>query len=86
MHIYGQDFGAVGGDAARGLQSFFDTFDEETFVSRSLTSEQACEMLVLPQLHNLLTERQRKQWRFPSKSVETIEQLIRDLKSGAVVA
>ena len=82
MHIYGQDFGAVGGDADRGLQSFFDTFDEETFLARSLTSEQARDMLILPQLEGLLSERQVQQWRFPEESVALLRSLIEDLKSG----
>ena len=85
MHIYGQDFGAVGGDAERGLQSFFDTFDEATFVARALTSEMARDMLVLPQLENLLTERQIAQWGFPSKAVALIEGLIHDLETGKCV-
>lgn len=82
MHIYGQDFGAVGGDTDRGLQSFFDTFDEDTFVARSLTSEMAREMLVLPQLYNLLSERQREQWAFPPESISLLESLIRAIENG----
>ncbi|MDQ1256540.1 MAG: Thymidylat synt protein [Candidatus Hydrogenedentes bacterium] len=82
MHIYGQDFGAVGGDANRGLQSFFDSFDEEMFVARSLTSEMAAEMLVVPQLRNLLTDRQIEQWHFPPESVALIKQLVEDLEAG----
>jgi hypothetical protein len=84
LHIYGQDFGAVGGDAARGLRSFFETFDEDAFVARSLPSEIARDMLVLPQLHNLLSDRQRDQWQFPPESLALIESLIRDLESGSV--
>lgn len=82
LHIYGQDFGAVGGDPERGLQSFFDTFDEETFVARSLTSEQARDMLILPQLHELLSERLVEQWRFPPEAVAIGERLIEDLEAG----
>ncbi len=82
LHIYGQDFGAVGGDAERGLQSFFDTFDEETFIARSLSSEIALDMLVLPQLRNLLSERQIEQWKFPKESIDLVEQLIHDLENG----
>jgi len=85
LHIYGQDFGAVGGDAAKGLQSFFETFDEETFVARSLTSEMARDMLVLPQLHDLLTERQVEQWHFPPESVALVRTLIADLEEGRCV-
>ncbi len=82
LHIYGQDFGAVGGDAERGLKSFFDTFDEAGFLARSLTSEMARDMLVLPQLENLLSEREIAQWRFPSSSIKLIRSLIRDIESG----
>jgi len=82
LHIYGQDFGAVGGAADRGLQSFFETFDEDTFIARSLTSEIACDMLVLPQLCDLLSERQIAQWQFPLESVELIKSLIRDIERG----
>jgi len=86
LHIYGQDFGAVGGDAERGLQSFFDTFDEESFMARSLTSEQACEMLVLPQLRDLLSDRQIEQWQFPPESVALVQWLIGELESGGLMA
>ncbi len=82
LHIYGQDFGAVGGDAERGLQSFFDTFDEDAFIARSLPSEIARDMLVLPQLKNLLTEREIEQWRFPPESIALINKLIADIESG----
>lgn len=86
MHIYGQDFAAVGGDEDKGLQSFFETFDEETFLARSLPSEIALEMLVLPQLRNLLTERQIEQWKFPPASIELVEGLIEDLEMGRCLA
>lgn len=82
MHIYGQDFGAVGGDAERGLQSFFDTFDEESFVARSYTSEMARDMLILPQLRNLLSEQQVQQWNFPREAIRIIQSLIEDLEIG----
>lgn len=84
LHIYGQDFGAVGGDAERGLQSFFDTFDEEAFVARSLPSDIARDMLVLPQLKNLLTEREIEQWQFPPESIALIERLIADIENGTL--
>ncbi len=82
LHIYGQDFGAVGGSEERGLQSFFDTFDEDGFVARSLTSEMARDMLVLPQMYDLISERQIEQWHFPPESVELIKGLIADIESG----
>jgi len=83
LHIYGQDFGAVGGAADKGLQSFFDTFDEKSFVARSLPSDVALDMLVLPQLYNLLSDRQMEQWKFPPESVALVKTLINDLEQGA---
>lgn len=83
LHIYGQDFGAVGGDADRGLKSFFDTFDEEAYIARSLTSEMARDMLILPQLQTLISEQGIADWHFPPESVALGKQLIQDLESGA---
>ncbi|HNT87706.1 MAG TPA: thymidylate synthase, partial [Candidatus Hydrogenedentes bacterium] len=85
LHIYGQDFGAVGGDAARGLKSFFDTFDEETYLARSLTSEMAAEMLVLPQLRQLMAPSSAAQWRFSAEAIALGERLIRAIETGAVI-
>ena len=82
LHIYGQDFGAVGGDEDRGLRSFFETFDEESYLARSLTSEMAAEMLVIPQLEALLGDTLRKQWGFPPHATELIESLIADMRAG----
>jgi hypothetical protein len=84
MHIYGQNFGAVGGDAARGLSSFFDVFDEKTYLARSLTSEMASDMLVLPQMKALLSERSIEQWKFPPRAIDTINTLIHDIENGIV--
>lgn len=83
LHIYGQDFGAVGGDSERGLKSFFDTFDEDTFLARSLTSEMAADMLVLPQLRQLMSETSIQQWGFPREAVALGERLIQQIESGA---
>jgi hypothetical protein len=85
LHIYGQDFGAVGGDTGRGLQSFFETFDEESYVARSLTSEQAREMLVLPQLKDFISKRSAEQWRLPPEAIQLGKKLIADIESGALM-
>jgi thymidylate synthase len=85
LHIYGQDFGAVGGDADRGLRSFFETFDEETYLARSLTSEMARDMLILPQLHELLSEKGRQDWHFPPEAIALGEQLIAGFESGEIL-
>ncbi len=82
LHIYGQDHKQVGGDADRGLASFFDTFDEQTYLDRSLTSDQAKDMLVLPQLNELLTDRMIAQWKFPPTSIDLIKRIIADIESG----
>ncbi len=85
LHIYGQDFGAVGGDTERGLQSFFDVFDEESYVARSLTSEMARDMLILPQLRDLVSERGVADWKFPAESIEIGKKLIEELESGELL-
>jgi len=82
LHIYGQDFSQVAGDPERGLKSFFDNFDEEAILRRSLTSEQAGEMLVLPQLKNLLSDQQIEQWGFGPQSIRLLRTLITDLEGG----
>ncbi|MCC6488816.1 MAG: hypothetical protein IT364_15060 [Candidatus Hydrogenedentes bacterium] len=82
LHIYGQDFGAVGGDQERGLRSFFETFDEECYLARSLTSEMAAEMLVVPQLEALLGDTLRTQWGFPPQAIELIQRLVADMRAG----
>jgi hypothetical protein len=82
LHIYGQDFKQVGGDAQRGLASFFDTFDEESYLARSLNSEDAKELLVLPQLRELLSDNMIAQWHFPQASVDLLEKIIADIESG----
>ncbi len=86
LHIYGQDFTLVGGDEEKGIRSFFDNFDEAAYIARSFTSEDAAEMLVLPQLKGLLTEEQIKQWGFPQASIDLIEGLIRDIEGGERLA
>lgn len=82
LHIYGQDFGAVGGDDARGLKSFFENFDEGAYIARSLTSEMARDMLVVPQLKELISERGQANWKFPPEAIALGQQLIDDMESG----
>ena len=86
LHIYGQDFRQVGGDKEKGLRSFFDNFDEEAYIERSMESEDAMEMLVLPQLRELLTPDRKEQWKFPADSIGLLEQLIADIESGTLMA
>ena len=85
LHIYGQDFGAVGGDTQRGLRSFFDTFDEEAYLARALTSEQARDMLILPQLKDFVSERSVAQWRLPLEAIVLGKSLIEDIESETLM-
>ena len=82
LHIYGQDFGQVGGDAQRGLRSFFENFDEERYIARAMDSADAGELLVLPQLRELLTESKVRQWKFPAAALELIGNLVREIEAG----
>jgi len=82
LHIYGQDFVSVGGDKENGIKSFFDNFDEETILKRSLTSEQARDLLIIPQLEELLTKKKIEEWKFPNYIVEDIEYLLHDFEKG----
>ena len=86
LHIYGQDFTLVGGDADRGIKSFFDNFDEESYIARSFTSDDAAEMLVLPQLRGLLSDDQIRQWGFTEASLDLINDLIEGVETGRYVA
>ena len=85
LHIYGQDFGAVGGDTERGLRSFFDNFDEDAYLARSLTSEMARDMLILPQLEALVSDAGLADWHFPPEAIALGKSLIADLASGRVL-
>jgi hypothetical protein len=81
LHIYGQDFAAVGGDEERGLRSFFDNFDEASILKRSMTSEMARDMLILPQLEELRTDRKIEEWKLDEKAVALLDELIDDFKT-----
>lgn len=85
LHIYGQDFRTVEGDPEHGIRSFFDNFDEKTYVERSFTSKDAAEMLVLPQLRGLLTDEKIEQWHFPPESIDLITELIGKIESGELI-
>lgn len=85
LHIYGQDFTAVGGSAEKGLQGFFETFPtEDYYIGRSLDSEYAKEMLVLPQLSKLITADSIKQWQFSSDTTDFIKSLSNGIRKDLV--
>ncbi len=60
-------------------------FDEESYVARSLTSEMARDMLILPQLRDLVSERGVADWKFPAESIEIGKKLIEELESGELL-
>ena len=85
LHIYGQDFAAVGGDEERGLCSFFDNFDEDAILERSMTSADARDLLIIPQLEELLTGRKIAEWKFGPESVAIIGRLLDDLREERIL-
>jgi len=82
LHIYGSYFHEIEGVAEKGLKSFFERHDEEAFINMSMTSEQARDLLVLPELKELLTPQKIKEWKFGDEQTEIIETLIDDLEQG----
>ncbi len=80
LHIYGQDFRSVKGDDKSGLKSFFERHDEEAFVKKSMGGEEVRDSLILPELEELL--REREMWKIEGKRKETLEWLIEKFKSG----
>ena len=82
LHIYGSYFHEIEGDAGKGLKSFFERHDEETFIGMSMTSEQARDLLVLPELRELLTPQKIEEWKFGEEQTGIIKSLINDLEQG----
>jgi len=82
LHIYGSYFNEIEGDTEKGLKSFFERHDEETFINMSMTSEQARDLLVLPELKELLTPQKIEEWKFGDEQIGIIQTLINDLEQG----
>jgi thymidylate synthase len=82
LHIYGQDFSAISGDKERGIKSFFDNFTEAKILDRAMTSKDACELLVLPQLKEMLTDRKVEEWKLDSEAKKLLKDLITDFETG----
>jgi len=86
LHIYGQDYSHFNGDPAASTEGFFDTFpDEYSFIAKSLTSECAADMLVLPQLEKLKTPALVEQWSFGEEQIALIDDLIDGITSGRYI-
>jgi len=82
LHIYGSYFHEIEGDTEKGLKSFFERHDEETFINMSMTGEQARDFLVLPELKELLTPQKIEEWKFGDEQTAIIETIINDLEQG----
>jgi hypothetical protein len=77
LHIYGQDY------KSKGMDKFFTRFPTcESFVARARSSEDMCEMEIIPQLEDLLKE---TTWRFPPSAVALIQEMIDDYRSGRFI-
>jgi len=82
LHIYGSYFHEIEGDTEKGLKSFFERHDGEAFIKMSMTSEQARDQLVLPELKELLTSRKIEEWKFGDEQIGIIRTLVNDLEQG----
>lgn len=72
LHIYGQDV------TEKGVLEFLK-LDEPSVIKKSWYSEKARDLLIIPQLEDLLQE---EYWNFPDASKELISNLISDLKEN----
>ncbi len=79
LHIYGQDAKHLTGDG-EAVKSFFERHDLEKFKAMSMTSEFAGEMLVVPQLRQLLEEEDT--WHFSAVSKAVIRDIIEGIERG----
>ncbi len=74
LHIYGQDY------KSKGMDKFFTRFPTcESFVRRARSSQDLCEMEIIPQLEDLLKE---TTWRFPPHALSLIQEMIDDYRTG----
>ncbi len=83
LHIYGQDAKHLAGDGDT-VKPFFERHDLEAFKAMSMAGAFAGEMLVLPQLKELLQEEET--WHFTPRSKEIITDLIEGLTTGTYAA
>lgn len=73
LHIYGQDINE------KGVKEFLRNFDEEKIKQRSMTSEQARDMLIIPQLEDLIMD---EHWKFPEETKELMRREIEMMRAG----
>lgn len=80
LHIYGRDFMAIEGSKEKGKKPFFEVFPTvESYIKRSMDSETARELEVLPQMKALLGE---EIWKFTEKERAIVEAEIKALEEG----
>ena len=73
LHIYGQDY------SEKGMNKFFDINpDEDTFIKNSMTSKDAIDTRIIPELEELKKE---KTWRLTERELNIIDKLIEGYKS-----
>jgi hypothetical protein len=85
LHIYGQDMLQAAGGTGTAVKHYLD-MGEETVVGRAFGSEDARDLLVVPQLEELLSDEKIKEWRFGPGQLAVIGKLIADLKEGKLIA
>ncbi len=85
LHIYGQDFDHVGGSEDKGLRGMFE-MSEEDYINKSLSAQDACDLLIIPHLKELYTQKEIKQWEFSKDSIETIFKMLTMLENGLISA
>jgi hypothetical protein len=77
LHIYGQDI------KEKGVMKYIAD-GEENILRRAMDSATAAKLLVIPQLEDLLKE--KEVWQFPESAIEKIKNLIADLRDGKIIA
>ena len=85
LHIYGQDMLQPSGAAATAVKHYLD-IGEAAVVARAFSSDDARDLLVVPQLEELLSDEKIKEWHFGKEQLAVIGKLIADLKEGKLTA
>lgn len=85
FHVYGQDM-LIKTDQNKSPAVSYVSMGEEEVISRAMTSQDAAEMEIVPQLEGLLTPDKIKEWKFDRARQYYIRGLIEDIKSGRLLA
>ena len=69
------------GNSETNRKSFFERFpNEEEFIRRSLTSNEATEMLIIPQMYEILSKEKIKEHDFSETEIDFIKEIIRKIQ------